>query len=194
MADVNMTAFMERSAADGPGTRYVIWVQGCPFRCPGCANPDMQPFVEKKLVPAQELTQRILAIRGIGGVTFSGGEPFRQTRALSEVAHAVRAAGLTVMTYSGYLLEDLRRVKRADWNALLDATDLLIDGPFVQELAGNHLWRGSDNQRLHYLSGRIRPPEDEQVPRAQVRILPDGRVPAQEVREGPGEGSRKRSW
>ncbi len=80
------------------------------------------------------------------------------------------------MTYSGYLLEDLRRAGKADWNALMDATDLLIDGPFVQELAGNHLWRGSDNQRLHYLSGRIQPPEEEQVPRAQVRILSDGRV------------------
>jgi len=178
VSGISLAAFMERSLADGPGTRAVVWVQGCSLNCPGCANPEMQPFIDKKLVSAKMLAERILAVPDIDGVTFSGGEPFSQARGLAEVARRISKIGLNVVTYSGHMLEGLSRADRPDWDELLEATDLLIDGPFVRELTGRHLWRGSSNQRLNYLSGRIRPEEKNNHvrPRVHVAILGDGRV------------------
>ena len=76
MADINMAAFMEKSQADGPGTRFVIWVQGCPIHCPGCGNRRMQMFIRKHLIPASKLADMIISAKGIDGVTFSGGDPW----------------------------------------------------------------------------------------------------------------------
>lgn len=175
--NVNMAAFLQRSEANGPGLRAVVWVQGCPFRCEGCANPDFLDFTPRELVPARELARRILGIEGIDGVTFTGGEPFAQALALAEVAHRVRNAGLTVATYTGYTYEQLR-AGNSDWAALLQETDLLIDGPYVDTLAGDVRWRGSTNQRLIHLSPqgcRLRPPHDtvEDTPRFELHVSGD---------------------
>ena len=84
-------------------------------------------------------------------MTFSGGEPFAQAAPLCSVAQGVRGKGKTVVTYTGYTFEELwRRGKDDIWTArLLDLTDLLIDGPYMEELRDLELlFRGSSNQRL----------------------------------------------
>ena len=72
--------------------------------------------------------------------------PRRRTAALAKAAHGL---GLTVWTYTGYLFEHLRDAGRADWTALLQETDVLVDGPFLQDQKSYELhFRGSRNQRL----------------------------------------------
>lgn len=156
MPRVNLHDFVPRSRANGPGERAVVWVQGCPRRCPGCFNPDTLPFVTKQLVTVDELESRILAQEGIDGVTFSGGEPFAQAGALAELAKKLHEHGLTVVCYTGYTLKQLKAGNRSDWNALLSEVDLLIDGPFTQEQRCHEPYRGSANQILHLLTNRIR--------------------------------------
>ena len=82
---VNVAAFLPRSRANGPGERAVVWVQGCPRPvCPGCWNPaflDVNHEATRVSVP--DLAARILALDGLDGVTFSGGEPFHQAAALA---------------------------------------------------------------------------------------------------------------
>ena len=174
---INLHEFVPRSRANGPGERAVVWVQGCPHHCKGCFNPGSWAFVTKKLVTVDELESRILAIQGIDGITFSGGEPFAQARALAELAKRLRQKGLTVVCYTGYTLTQLKAANRDDWNSLLEQIDLLIDGRFVQKLKCNEPYRGSSNQQLHYLSGRIQPEQvQKSAQTAEFTLSVDGQV------------------
>ena len=139
------------SIVDGPGLRFVIFVQGCPHACPGCHNPESHDPVGGTLSSTKELFEKISARPEIAGVTFSGGEPFTHAEALAEIGKAVRAMGKTVMTYSGYTYERLLEMAREDSHIrdLLSVTNYLVDGPFVLSQRDITLkYRGSKNQRI----------------------------------------------
>ncbi|TWV48896.1 radical SAM protein, partial [Streptomyces misionensis] len=148
---------LDRCTALGPGSRAVIWVQGCPLRCPGCVAAETLPFEGGTSRSVAELADWLCGLDGIEGVTFSGGEPFGQARALVELLDAVRErrADFGAMAYSGFRHEALRR-GGPDRRALLDRLDLLVDGPYLAARHGSLRWRGSDNQRLIPLTDRYR--------------------------------------
>jgi anaerobic ribonucleoside-triphosphate reductase activating protein len=87
-----------------------------------------------------------------GGVSLLGGEPFAQPAGLLGLVRALRARGCRhVLAYSGYTYEQLRRIARVRRavGAVLDDLDVLIDGPYVQDLAATAgPWTGSGNQRV----------------------------------------------
>jgi anaerobic ribonucleoside-triphosphate reductase activating protein len=149
---VNVARWVARSRANGPGERFVLWVQGCTLACPGCWNPDTWTMAPRTLLSADELCDLVLGTAGIEGVTFTGGEPFRQARLLAPVAARLRAAGLSVMTFTGHELEELQSTAA---RALLAACDVVVTGRFVlAERDTSLLWRGSRNQRIHLLGAR----------------------------------------
>ncbi len=170
---MRLARFLDRTTAEGPGERTAIWVQGCTIRCAGCFNPHLFGPHGGVLVPPAELVERVLAT-GTDGLTLLGGEPFEQATALAAVAAGVRRAGRTVMTFTGYEYEDLRR--RDDATALLAATDLLVAGPFRRELLDREWpWVGSANQRFLHLSNRMR--EAAASPdRLEVTVTASGEV------------------
>ena len=144
---VRIGAFEPLSMVAGPGARAILWVTGCQRRCPNCIKPEFLPFDVGEYVEVNELAKRILACNLITGVTFSGGEPFEQSLALSKLSKLVRDAGLDVLVYSGYSLSDLvAQPKR--FGALLEQLDWLIDGQYEDDLHGPLQYRGSENQRL----------------------------------------------
>jgi len=153
---VNVAHVVERCRVLGPGERFVIWGQGCPLRCAGCHNPGFLPFVDATWMPVCDLAGRILATGKLEGVTFVGGEPFAQARALAGLAWHVRRAGLSVMTYSGFTADELLSGVLPDASWLLCSTDLLMDGRYRRDLPTAKPWRGSDNQRLIALTSRYR--------------------------------------
>jgi anaerobic ribonucleoside-triphosphate reductase activating protein len=147
------------SVVDGPGFRYVVFVQGCDFRCPGCHNQRLQTVGGGRPVTVGELLGEITENPLLDGITLSGGDPFTQAEACAILAEEVRALGLSVMTFTGYLWEELRAAAglagggngfvRAGWRRLIEATDILVEGPFIQALRDIDLrFRGSSNQRL----------------------------------------------
>ena len=140
----------------GPGLRYIIWTQGCPFRCDGCVTPSSRPRTHDKLVRIDELADDILCRPYIEGITISGGEPFIQAGVLADFLDIVQGKRpeLTVITYTGFLLETLMG---KDEKRLLNHVDLLIDGPYVRKLNDNKGIRGASNQRLHFLTSRLLP-------------------------------------
>ncbi len=176
MRSLNICNFVPHSCANGPGQRAVIWVQGCPLQCPGCFNPNTQAFVDKKLIDTTELLDEILSITNIEGVTFSGGEPFSQAKPLSVLAKKLRESGLTITCYTGYTVEQLRLENHKDWNFLLSEIDLLIDGPFLQQKQCNAPYRGSENQRLHFLSNKIDPNQIMTNQTAEINLNNDGSI------------------
>jgi anaerobic ribonucleoside-triphosphate reductase activating protein len=144
--------------AEGPGRRFALWVQGCPLRCSGCCNPEMLPFHGGRTVSVEELLDQVdasIQTYAIEGLTLLGGEPFAQASGLADLAKAVRQRGLTVMIFSGYTLEELRRMPDPAVGELLRHSDLLVDGPYLRHLPETRRrWVGSTNQRVHFLSDR----------------------------------------
>ncbi len=137
------------SIVDGPGIRYTVFTQGCPHHCPGCHNPQTHTFEGGRDVGLEELIKDICRNPMIKGVTFSGGEPFCQPGPLSELAAGLREKGKHIMVYTGYTFEQLCEMDDPAAGKLLRLTDLLVDGPFIQQERNIELrFRGSANQRI----------------------------------------------
>jgi anaerobic ribonucleoside-triphosphate reductase activating protein len=153
---LNIGHLVAGTHAEGPGSRFAIWVQGCPLRCPGCCNPELLPVTGGRTYTVPALVERVAATAGIEGISLLGGEPFAQAPGLAELARHCRERGLSVMVYSGYTLARLRRRDAAS-RRLLAQTDLLVDGVYDQrQPETRRRWIGSANQRLHFLSDRYR--------------------------------------
>jgi anaerobic ribonucleoside-triphosphate reductase activating protein len=150
--ELNVAAWQPHCSAAGPGDRFVLWLQGCPMRCPGCVNPEFQPFVPRAMESAGAVAERILGAPGIHGVTYSGGEPMEQAPGLAVLSERLRSRGLTVVCYTGYTLDHLRRRGDPAIERFLRSIDLLIDGPYMREHPTKLMWRGSSNQKAHFLS------------------------------------------
>jgi anaerobic ribonucleoside-triphosphate reductase activating protein len=119
--------------------------------------PETLPFEGGEEVEVQALARELAGDPGIEGVTFSGGEPMAQAPALCRLIDRVRdARDLSMLSYTGYTLEALQRSGTPAQRALLDRLDVLIDGPFLRQRQTDLRWRGSDNQRVHFLTPRHR--------------------------------------
>ncbi|MCW3108635.1 MAG: anaerobic ribonucleoside-triphosphate reductase activating protein [Segetibacter sp.] len=139
----------------GPGNRYVIWVQGCPFNCIGCITPDGIPIIENNLVEISQIIFAICSNKKITGITISGGEPFMQASKLTKILTAVKATRpeLDVVVFTGF------RLKELDWveaKMFLELIDVLIDGKYIEKLNDNKGLRGSSNQQINYLTEKLK--------------------------------------
>lgn len=144
--------------AEGPGKRYALWFQGCPLRCPGCCNPEYLPFKGGQARTVAEIAEELRRARdenGVEGITLLGGEPTAHAVPAVAVARAGRELGLSVMTFTGFTLEELQ--ERADPAVLelIALTDILVDGPYLRDQPdAERRWIGSRNQRIHFLTPR----------------------------------------
>jgi anaerobic ribonucleoside-triphosphate reductase activating protein len=167
-----------RTTVEGPGLRAAVWVQGCAIRCPGCVNPHLWNAVGGRECTVEEVMAEIRPDAALEGITLLGGEPFDQALRVAGLAAAAARRGLSVMTFTGYRYEELR--ERADAAALLAATDLLVDGPYLRDQPDHHRpWAGSTNQRFLALTPRYRRLVDElpdPVVPLEVHVSTDGRV------------------
>lgn len=172
--------YLPTSNAEGPGKRACIWVQGCPIHCHGCAVPETWPFNGGRQIDVQEIIDRILDIPQIEGVTFAGGEPFMQAKELSYIGKKIKDMGLSVLTFTGFDIDEIKNKKSKDCYNLLSVTDLLIDGPYRYDLADvSRPWVGSSNQNYHFLSSRYKYLEAEiaSLPnRLEIRLSPNGQI------------------
>ncbi len=146
---LRIAGIVEESFVDGDGCRFAVFVQGCPRRCSGCQNPETQPFHGGRDIDTEDILKQIDTNPLLSGITFSGGEPFCQPRPLAELANAVHARGLSVWSYTGNTLEELRAMKDEDVCALLNEIDVLVDGEYIEAERDLTLkFRGSRNQRI----------------------------------------------
>lgn len=111
-------------ALDGPGVRFVVFVQGCPLRCGCCHNPDTWDMTAGTLYTPREILERATHYREYfgseGGITVSGGEPLLQTDFVRELFTLCHEAGInTCLDTSGCILNDGAR-------AVLDVTDRVL--------------------------------------------------------------------
>jgi len=166
-----------RSRANGPGSRFVVWLQGCTLGCPGCFNPATHPEVGGRDVDVETLAAEIFAAhdaKPIDGVSLSGGEPLQQAEGAVALLEAVRARGLSTLAFSGYTIEEIRELPHGP--DVLARLDVLVDGRYVstERLASG--LRGSANQKIQLLTDRYELSEVESTPVAEIRIGKTGEV------------------
>jgi anaerobic ribonucleoside-triphosphate reductase activating protein len=174
---LNLMGYVDESEVNGPGCRAVVWVQGCLLHCKGCFNPASWSFEINQLVSVDQLAQKILSNPKNTGVTFSGGEPFWQAPALASLARKLKAAGLSVMSFTGFTLERLRsEYGSAGAQDLLDQLDILVDGVYVESLAIHDPISpvSSSNQRVHILNPAFENDISWASDQIEIHILKDG--------------------
>lgn len=144
---------LNSSYSNGPGNRFVIWTQGCNLKCPGCFNPETHDHNGGYLIETDELFQQIVSVKGIEGISVSGGEPMLQVEAFYELLNRIRAeTNLSVLIYSGFDYEDIK--KDENKSIVLDICDILIVGRYDEQLKSNRSLRSSENQKIYFYTNR----------------------------------------
>jgi anaerobic ribonucleoside-triphosphate reductase activating protein len=160
--EIAVAATRERSMREGPGIRYVIWVQGCSLKCKGCFNPHFWSQHGGSSRDIDSLLHDVIAARikfpEIEGVTFLGGEPFEQPEALADLSQKLQKLDFSIMVFSGYTLAELKDEKSSHYVSrlnFLSSIDLLVDGRYQQDNVDiDRPWVGSKNQEFHFLTER----------------------------------------
>ena len=111
---------------DGPGVRFVVFMQGCPLRCGCCHNPDTWDFSGGTEYTPQEVVQKAVRFKEYfgekGGVTVSGGEPLLQAEFVKELFELCHNEGInTCLDTSGCVLNDgVKELLKVTDRVLLD--------------------------------------------------------------------------
>jgi anaerobic ribonucleoside-triphosphate reductase activating protein len=153
---INVAHVFPRVGCLGPGKRAILWVQGCVNSCPGCVTPEMRPLEIRHLVRVELLASLLLGIPDIEGITVVGGEPALQFRSLAQLFGLLRQGQLSIMLYTGYRLSDLRKILHKEMDTFLESIDILVDGRYDANLDRDQMWRGSENQQIHFLTSRYK--------------------------------------
>ena len=152
------SAIVPNDVVNGEGVCVSFFVQGCPHHCKECFNPETWDFRGGQLY-TDHTRWEIIENIGANGLTrnFSilGGEPLdeRNLTMVDEVVSAVRQAypHIKIFLWTGYTIEDLSTIFDSRLGRILNAVDVLIDGPFIAEQKDLSLkLRGSKNQRIFY--------------------------------------------
>ncbi|MCM1078400.1 MAG: pyruvate formate-lyase-activating protein [Bacteroidales bacterium] len=124
MEKIRVHSYESMGTYDGPGLRLVVFLQGCPFHCLYCANPDTISATEGKMTPHDEIVSMAVSQKPFfgkrGGVTFSGGEPTMQAAALVPLVRRLKENGIHVC------LDSNGGVWNEDVEELLGLTDLVL--------------------------------------------------------------------
>ncbi len=146
---IQLSGIANDSIVDGEGIRMTIFTQGCPHHCPQCHNPQTHSFTEGYSSDTDHIIAMMAENPLLDGITLSGGEPMEQPKACCILAEGAKKLGLNVWLYTGYTWEELLEKNTPSIQALLQKTDVLIDGRFVDSLRSLELvFRGSSNQRI----------------------------------------------
>ena len=177
MNHLNIAAMVNCTQALGPGTRAVVWVQGCPLNCRGCLAPNWIPFIAATSMTPDQILER-LDLDAITGLTFSGGEPMEQAAGLAALVRLARQKKeLDLICFTGYRYDRLLKdPPNTGVPELLAEVDVLIDGPFIPSLNDSVGLRGSYNQRVIHLTSRLKEYDLESSTRnVEIRVT-DGEL------------------
>lgn len=156
-------SFESFGTVDGPGIRFVVFVQGCPMRCQYCHNPDTWAINGGKEYSAEQVAQNALRYKNYfangGGVTVSGGEPLLQIPFVTQLFTILKQHGVhTALDTSGVLFT---QSNKSLIDGLLSVTDLvLLDVKHIDDNKHKSL-TGQSNQNVlafaKYLSDSGKP-------------------------------------
>ena len=144
---LRISGIVNDSIVDGPGLRLAVFTQGCLHNCAGCHNPQTHDVNGGYLIDTDEIIEKVKANPLLQGITLSGGEPFLQVDASSELMEKVKHLELSTIIYTGFMWEEL--MDNVNLKRLALMADYVIDGKFIQEYKTLDMaFAGSSNQRI----------------------------------------------
>ena len=152
---MNLAKIETNSINNGPGFRVVVWCQGCSLHCPGCHNQETwepdggTPLTSFDVYAVMDELQK----PQYSGITFTGGHPLEDynIKGVLAMIRPIKAhhPDKTIWLYTGLTLSIDDIQSSSDIGECLRLCDVVVDGPFIQELRDITLpYRGSSNQRL----------------------------------------------
>lgn len=158
---MRIAKIVNNDLANGPGVRTTVFISGCPIHCPGCHNPELQDFHVGTLL-SEHLIDEVIALLKVDGIkrglSILGGEPLADGNipGLAYLLLRVRESlpDCDIWVWTGYTMEDLMNrhsdpLTEKNFYDIINTVNVIVDGPFVEaQKPGEHLWRGSGNQRL----------------------------------------------
>ena len=151
--DIKLHAVIKGSKVNGPGNRFVIWMQGCTHKCQFCYNRDLRKPNLGYLTTVEELSYDIYSSE-LDGVTISGGEPFDQPQALLELLKLLNLEIFKfkygIICFTGYTIEEI--MKDPIKAACVEFIDLIVEGRYQQMKKTVTCLSGSSNQRFIWLN------------------------------------------
>ena len=148
-------SFESFGTVDGPGIRYVVFLQGCPLRCQYCHNPDTWKSGGQEYT-AEAVARRVLGYKNYfgdkGGVTVTGGEPLLQIDFVTELFTLLKAQGVhTCVDTSGITFQPDSPKSVEKHEKLLEVADLfLLDIKHIDEEACKALTGQSNANTLAF--------------------------------------------
>ncbi|MBN1906106.1 MAG: radical SAM protein [Deltaproteobacteria bacterium] len=151
-------------------------MQGCPFDCTGCFNPGLKDFNGGKDVPLEELIEWALSIKGIEGISISGGEPTEQLQPLNRFLTAIKEkTDMSVLLFSGRSEKEI--IVLTGGKSLLNLTDVLVAGQYTIECKNSPgMWPSSANQEIMFLTDRYDKNDFLHLPETEIIITDEGEI------------------
>lgn len=123
-------SFESFGTVDGPGIRFVVFMQGCPMRCLYCHNPDTQSVAGGTEYEVRDVAERVLKYRNYfgeeGGVTVSGGEPLLQIGFVTELFALLKKEGISTCVDTSGIVFTRGEPFLSSFDELLKVTDLFL--------------------------------------------------------------------
>lgn len=178
-------SFQSLGTLDGPGIRFVVFVQGCPLRCGCCHNPDTWDFNAGTEYSTLEIIEKVIRFKDYfgndGGITVSGGEPLCQADFVTELFESAHKEGInTCLDTSGCILNDnIKGLLKVTDRVLLDIK--YTNDEFYRKYAGCDM--NSVIDFLEYLNSESIPVTLRQVIIPSLNDNDDNIIKLREIKE-----------
>ncbi len=173
---IKLASILPTSEANGPGSHFTFWVQGCTLKCPGCFNPHTHDLKEGYFRTVSSLVREIATYWNEGtirGVTLTGGEPLQQMEAILHLLTEIKKIGnVGTILLTGYTSKELKAMP--DFDKLIRATDVFITGRYLTRLNLQEEIRGSSNKELLFYSSFYTSDEFSDIPPIEIITQSDG--------------------
>ena len=157
----------EESEIYGRGKRLVIWVSGCTLKGKGCSNSHLWNKSSGREYTVEELFRAVKRHNGLKGVTYIGGEPLQQGEELLELSKKIVEAGLDIVLFTGYELNELNSLQKS----IAEAAVVIISGMYVESLRDTGLLlRGSSNQKITVKEEELKKFYSEELRQVEIVI------------------------
>jgi len=141
---INNTSY---STVNGPGYRYVLWVQGCKLNCKDCFNPETHSYNVATIMDIKNIASEINSNPLIDGITISGGEPLDYSIELICLLKLIKQS-LTTIIFTGYTIKEI--AKDSVKLKLIKNVDLVLSGRFNNKLEHPYL-----GKKIMNVTGRV---------------------------------------
>ncbi len=148
----NIHSLESFGTVDGPGIRFVVFMQGCPLRCKYCHNPDTWDFNVNQKMSVEEILQKYDKVKEFlknGGLTVTGGEPLAQIDFVNTLFEEAKKKNINTALDTSGITFDRKNIEKFD--KLMENTDLvMLDIKHIDPVEHNKLTGYSNKNVLDF--------------------------------------------